>query len=446
MRNLANPLVSFFFGAHNDDDMAPALGKVWQGHEALKSFKAGDLFSNDAGPPIRICMRYLVEEQDETNLHASRRRKQSVWVGWVNAEGKLRAFRKLHPVARSSVDNKTVTKGDHMEQSFLGHAFVFVVRDADDNDEEQNWKVESIDEATVIGGYRPLVLSTDPGIEEDDYPCHMLEISETKVPSFLRCSCQPTPKASSSDFPLVVREGNCLETLDTSSKEYIQEKICRLPVCVEKDCFDKDNEQIKDIIKKDLDYAISCLPGHALNALKASNTCIFVNKTFECGPKVQPVKAKALCFHPSKDWLVSHGYSADKAGCVELYDTADYMKDRDLWGGGGVLIHELSHAYHNKCLPQGYENPEIIECYQQAMEEGLYDCVKVHGPQGPTAKAYACENAMEYFAELSTAFLGGTRSSEEYNKWYPFNRSQIKDHDPRAYDLLCKMWKMRPWF
>lgn len=57
-------------------------------------------------------------------------------------------------------------------------------------------------------------------------------------------------------------------------------------------------------------------------------------------------------------------------------------------------------------------------------------------------KAYAATNRMEYFAELSAAFLGGVDGKEEYNKWFPFNRKQIKEHDPRAYDLLCRVWKV----
>jgi hypothetical protein len=53
-------------------------------------------------------------------------------------------------------------------------------------------------------------------------------------------------------------------------------------------------------------------------------------------------------------------------------------------------------------------NQEIHECYYEAaMKEKLHACVEGHGPQGPTAKAYACANEMEYWAELSTAFLGG---------------------------------------
>ena len=47
---------------------------------------------------------------------------------------------------------------------------------------------------------------------------------------------------------------------------------------------------------------------------------------------------------------------------------------------------------------------------------------------------------MEYFAELSVAFLGGLDDTLEHNKWFPFNRKQLREHDPRAFDLLCHMW------
>ena len=85
----------------------------------------------------------------------------------------------------------------------------------------------------------------------------------------------------------------------------------------------------------------------------------------------------------------------------------------------------------------------------------MYDNVKVHTDHEVKVhtdhegglderKAYATTNCMEYFAELSVAFLGGTREDKdvEYNKWYPFNRSDVRKHDPRAYRMLCKIWQV----
>jgi hypothetical protein len=129
-----------------------------------------------------------------------------------------------------------------------------------------------------------------------------------------------------------------------------------------------------------------------------------------------------------------------KCGGVEWYDAQHYLSDCDLWGPGGLMLHELSHAWHCLHIENGYDNEEIIAVYKKAMEEKLYDCVRVHGSQGPTCKAYACQDQMEYFAELSVAFLGGVDDDCEHNKWYPFNRAQLREHDPRAFELLCKMW------
>jgi hypothetical protein len=139
--------------------------------------------------------------------------------------------------------------------------------------------------------------------------------------------------------------------------------------------------------------------------------------------------------------------SLEKVKCVELFEAGKYLDDHDLWyGEGGVMIHEMSHAYHDLFCKDGFENENVKNCYDSAMKEKLYDLVKVHSMDGgkEEAKAYACTNQMEYFAELSTAFLGGVGDDKEleFNKWYPFNRSQIKEYDPRAFKMLCEIWEV----
>lgn len=79
------------------------------------------------------------------------------------------------------------------------------------------------------------------------------------------------------------------------------------------------------------------------------------------------------------------------------------------------------------------------------MKTGLYDRVKVHGPQGAQspdgkAKAYACTNCMEFFAELSVAYHYNDDGDMEYNKWFPFNRQQLMEYDRKSYDVLAKLW------
>ena len=52
---------------------------------------------------------------------------------------------------------------------------------------------------------------------------------------------------------------------------------------------------------------------------------------------------------------------------------------------------------------------------------------------GKKVKAYAMENAKEYFAESSEAFFGT-------NDFYPFVRAELREADPRMYELLQQLW------
>ena len=73
----------------------------------------------------------------------------------------------------------------------------------------------------------------------------------------------------------------------------------------------------------------------------------------------------------------------------------------------------------------------------------LYDSVPVHGPQGErgNAKAYACTNCMEFFAELSVAYFWSKDANTEFNKWFPYNRSQLLHHDFDSFAVIDKFWR-----
>jgi hypothetical protein len=105
-------------------------------------------------------------------------------------------------------------------------------------------------------------------------------------------------------------------------------------------------------------------------------------------------------------------------------------------------LHEYCHAYHNKFCSGGYDCKIVREAYNTAMARKLYDCVRVHGKQGRKGpqKAYCCANCMEFFAELSVAFLYRDDDTFEYNKWYPHNYAQLKTHDPDSCVMLATMW------
>jgi len=98
-----------------------------------------------------------------------------------------------------------------------------------------------------------------------------------------------------------------------------------------------------------------------------------------------------------------------------------------------LLLHELAHAYHDRVL--GFDQPEIRRAFQHAENSGSYDKVKrFNGKSIVIDKAYAMSNHKEYFAELSEAYFGK-------NDFFPFNRDELKAHDPTGFKVLKKHGK-----
>ena len=400
-------------------------------------------------------------------------------------------------------ENPTLTlNACHVEHSFLGHAFVFLSHEDEDHEQypngyrmvagyrpkctfiQKNWHKENLKDNTNID--KTNQETSQNSNEEDEEPnMHLVTISRQylsttgsenkKGRTSDNESITPTNPCGYWEYTLLVEEAHLDDTpYDTSNKVYEDFEWgpswpikCEQGLFLKSDDLGEEEEGCKWICHPsvengkqmlrcfkrfcvDLEAAAAKLPPHALKLLKAS-TPFYVNKTQYYGRKAAPITNEAnLCYHPDAEWLRSNGLSVDKCGTVELSRLHEYDDDVDLWYGlGGVLVHELAHAWHHKFVPQGFDNEEIKSCYQLAMKEKLYDRVKYHTrpisstpPTFQFCKAYACEHHTEYFAELSAAYLGGVGSEAdlEYNKWYPFNRQQVKEHDPRAYAMLEKMW------
>lgn len=369
-------------------------GTVWQGDsDEIRTTHDGDF--------VRVCFRNHADEP--------------LLLCWVDAEGRPHHFYRLDP----SPNYGGIVSKDHVEKTKVGHAFLLAT--ADDIELVQNQK--SLNEATILGGYR--------ATQSNDKELHLVTVHSNPRREVLCCS--PRFLRASQHWIDVTTAMVDPTPLDQSKKVYHPQQVCGWTVCTDWTL----DEEFCQLLKTDLEAAQKALPAHV------PRPTIYFNRCLEYGPAACPVKGQGGCFHPDLDWLVENGMSPQKLHCIEFYNAQDYCERRGDWGPGGVLIHETSHAYHHQCLPNGYGNQEILECYDQAMKDGLYDQVDYHGRDGTKgrARAYAATNCMEYWAELSTAFLGGLDESE-YNKWYPFHRAQLKRHDPRAYRLLQKLWKV----
>lgn len=99
-----------------------------------------------------------------------------------------------------------------------------------------------------------------------------------------------------------------------------------------------------------------------------------------------------------------------------------------------MVLHGFSHGYHYLVL--GFHNKQVKTIYSHAICSRKYGVVAYHypGDPGSTRQAYAATNPMEYFAELTEAYLGE-------NDFYPFDCNDLRAYDKQGYALLKKIWR-----
>ena len=134
-------------------------------------------------------------------------------------------------------------------------------------------------------------------------------------------------------------------------------------------------------------------------------------------------------YHPSRQWLTQNGYDPRLEKHVHI-PRADQLVDPSTWSKHPyVVLHELAHAYHDQVL--SWEQPDIKAAYEAAKASGGYERVLDH--TGRTVRHYGLSNHKEYFAEATEAYFG-------VNDFFPFVRAELKQHDPRMFETLRKIW------
>ena len=138
------------------------------------------------------------------------------------------------------------------------------------------------------------------------------------------------------------------------------------------------------------------------------------------------------CYHPSVGWLRKNGRVVEMARSIELQNI-DHFID---WSATQplMILHEMTHAWHDRVLAGGYGNPEIRAAFQRAVASKKYE--KVRHADGKEQRHYALSNEMEYFAECSEAYFGR-------NDFQPFDRAELKTFDPAGFELVETMWDIR---
>lgn len=139
-------------------------------------------------------------------------------------------------------------------------------------------------------------------------------------------------------------------------------------------------------------------------------------------------------YHPGEDWLRANRRNPAMAKGIEFTNLRIFEAESRRMPN--FALHELAHAYHDRVLPGGFGNPDIRAAYERVRSEGRYDRVtRHHGDGRPRTeeRAYALANPMEYFAETTEAFFAR-------NDYYPFERAELRRHDPETDVLLVRLW------
>ena len=134
-------------------------------------------------------------------------------------------------------------------------------------------------------------------------------------------------------------------------------------------------------------------------------------------------------YHPGEKWLIDQGMNPRLVKHVHVPTAKELYNPRTWAKHQYVILHELSHAFHDQVL--GFDEAEIVAAYKDMKERGIYDKVLLFN--GATVKHYALTTPMEYFAESTEAYFG-------MNDFYPFVRAELKQHDPKMFELLEKFW------
>ncbi|GAB6186654.1 metallopeptidase [Thermopirellula anaerolimosa] len=178
-------------------------------------------------------------------------------------------------------------------------------------------------------------------------------------------------------------------------------------------------ERVRQSLREQLEEIDRVLPPEALEKVRG----LTIWAELDANPR------GGMVYHPSREWLASHGVNPDKAKGIEISSAHNFLAWRK--AQPCMVLHETAHAYHDQVLPGGYGNRRIREAFERASKAGLYDEVKY--VQGSTKRAYAIKNPMEFFAENTEAFFGR-------NDFYPFDREELRRHDPETYRMIAELW------
>lgn len=121
-------------------------------------------------------------------------------------------------------------------------------------------------------------------------------------------------------------------------------------------------------------------------------------------------------YHGYLGWLKRMDFHPGKHKCVEYSKAVALVRFRGA-NSAKVLLHELSHAYHDQVL--SFDDPDILAAHKRARENGKY----------PKNDFILRLDHKEFFANLTTRYFGTKRE-----------REALVERDPILLKKLQKVW------
>lgn len=138
-------------------------------------------------------------------------------------------------------------------------------------------------------------------------------------------------------------------------------------------------------------------------------------------------------YHPSKDWLTNHGYSATLEKTVHIPKAEYFLSPYENLRQPTAVLHELAHAYHDQVL--GFDHPKVEAAWNQFRSQPKFQKVLTN-PHG-RRQHYALTDAKEFFAEMTECYFG-------VNDFFPFVSGELKEEAPEIFALMEEIWGPLP--
>jgi hypothetical protein len=185
-----------------------------------------------------------------------------------------------------------------------------------------------------------------------------------------------------------------------------------------------DTERAIEMLAKQLQQIRQVLPAKAV--LELQKVPLWLN------PEYSGVPPRAE-YHPGAEWLRDNKRDPNMVKGVEFTNVRIFEIETKRMPN--FALHELSHAFHDRVVKDGFGNSEIEAAFDKAKAAGTYERVEQRFGDGRSAqvRAYALSSPMEYFAECTEAYFST-------NDFYPFTRVQLAKHDPTMFALLKSVW------